>query len=405
MSGVPLKRLARVVAGQSPSSVDVEEFVGIGLPFLQGNAEFGESHPSPVHRCDAANKRASVGTLLVSVRAPVGALNVADRDYGIGRGLAAIETGTRLDDRFCWWWTHAAVAELRSVATGSTYEAVASQDIGNLLVPLVSTAEQRAIADFLDTETAHIDALIAKKRRLAQVAEERLVRSLNALFGVDHETRADGVPVGLRGQEMVRLGYVAQVQSGLTIDAGREAAGSTVTAAYLRVANVQDGRLDLAEIKEVTVSAALADRCTVRPGDVLMTEGGDPDKLGRGAVWPQEDGIWLHQNHVFVVRPDTRRLNSNYLSLVTRTSYARRYFEVTASKTTGIASTSTSKIADFRVPLSSLADQALTTEAATGQSAAHERFAQALNRQIALLQEHRQALITAAVSGEAEITG
>lgn len=99
--GIPLKWLASIVAGQSPTSTVVDVYVGEGLPFLQGNAEFGPEQPAPVHRCDSAHKRSSPGDILVSVRAPVGALNVADRSYGIGRGLAAVRPGRRLDGRYC----------------------------------------------------------------------------------------------------------------------------------------------------------------------------------------------------------------------------------------------------------------------------------------------------------------
>lgn len=76
------------------------------------------------------------------------------------------------------------------------------------------------------------------------------------------------------------------------------------------------------------------------PGDVLMTEGGDLDKLGRGTVWRGEIEECLHQNHVFAVRPVKERLDSRYLSLLTRSSLARRYFEGTGVKTTNLASTS-----------------------------------------------------------------
>jgi type I restriction enzyme S subunit len=159
----------------------------------------------------------------------------------------------------------------------------------------------------------------------------------------------------------------------------------------------------LEDIKEVTLPQAMADRCTLRPGDVLMTEGGDPDKLGRGTVWPGDIELCLHQNAVFAIRPDSRLL-PEYLALVTRTRYARAYFEMTASKSTGIAHTSSTKITAFRVPMPAVAEQHRVVRSA------HEALARIAaprglaGRQVSLLAEHRQALITAAVTGQIDVT-
>jgi type I restriction enzyme, S subunit len=214
----------------------------------------------------------------------------------------------------------------------------------------------------------------------------------------------DGVPVSVGESPSVRLGSLAFVQSGLTLDAGREADSTWVTRPYLRVANVQDGHVDLTEIKEVTVPLKLARRCELRAGDVLMTEGGDPDKLGRGAAWDGDVVGCLHQNHVFAVRPAPALL-PEYLAMLTRTSYARVYFEVTASKTTGIASTSTAKISAFRVPLPRQEVQRTIVASISVQLDDVERLRSAAIRQIQRLQERRRALITAAVSGELDIPG
>jgi type I restriction enzyme S subunit len=88
-----------------------------------------------------------------------------------------------------------------------------------------------------------------------------------------------------------------------------------------------------------------------------MTEGGDLDKLGRGTVWNNEIADCLHQNHVFAVRPNQSKLMPEYLALLTQTAYARAYFESTGTKTTNLASTSSSKIRDFKIPLVDLGEQ------------------------------------------------
>lgn len=148
-----------------------------------------------------------------------------------------------------------------------------------------------------------------------------------------------------------RLRHFARIQTGITIDASRDQGDGAEERPYLRVANVQAGRLDLDEVKTVSVPPFLADRATLKPGDVLMTEGGDLDKLGRGTVWHGQVPGCLHQNHIFAVRPHPGRLDSDYLAQFTQTSHARSYFESTGVKTTNLASTSSSKILDLPIPV------------------------------------------------------
>jgi len=165
-----LKYAAHINMGQSPSSEDCNQ-KEIGTPFLQGNAEFGYHHPTPHLWCECANKHANHHDILLSVRAPVGELNLADQVYGIGRGLCAI-TPTNIDQNYLWYGLQVFREELSSRSTGSTYDAVTVNDVRNLSV-LIPPDEQRAIAAFLDCKTAHIDALIEKKRRLISLLEEK----------------------------------------------------------------------------------------------------------------------------------------------------------------------------------------------------------------------------------------
>ena len=158
----PLKTLASIVAGQSPSNDDVVDEGS--LPFLQGKAEFGSQHPYPVHYCDRPKKVANEGSILMSVRAPVGEINVADQAYGIGRGLCAIESKT-IDSIFLRYALSVSDSVLKAFATGSTFEAVTAGQIGNLPVVVPNSELDSVIADYLDARTAEIDALVADCER------------------------------------------------------------------------------------------------------------------------------------------------------------------------------------------------------------------------------------------------
>lgn len=169
---IKLKRIASIVAGQSPPSEEVgAEFEG--LPFLQGNAEFGPNHPLAKHYCAVPPKRCNSGDILLSVRAPVGALNIADQVYGIGRGLSAIRPRHQISSRFLWWSLQCSTWQLHRCATGTTYVSVTSEDVGNIVVPRFDFDVQEKIADFLDRETAEIDSLIEKQERLIALLEEK----------------------------------------------------------------------------------------------------------------------------------------------------------------------------------------------------------------------------------------
>mgnify|MGYP003408480030 len=115
-----LKYVVLINMGQSPSSEDCN-IDGIGIPFLQGNAEFGTYSPTAKNYCPIPKKIADKGDLLFSVRAPVGALNYADMQYGIGRGLCSLKSRSSINSSFLWWVLPTYKYQLDAIATGSTF--------------------------------------------------------------------------------------------------------------------------------------------------------------------------------------------------------------------------------------------------------------------------------------------
>jgi type I restriction enzyme S subunit len=301
--------------------------------------------------------------------------------------------------------------ELDSMVESVTrsHQRVSPEEIMRLNVPLPPLQEQRRIADFLDTEVARIDALMAARGRQIDRLQDRgrSVISETLIPGVVAKSvqRAPWtwLPVMEDDRPLVRLGYVAQVQSGITVDAARDLSGNVVTRPYLRVANVQAGHLDLDAVTEVTVPASIARRSTLRVGDVLMTEGGDLDKLGRGAVWAGEIEDCLHQNHVFAIRPDVERLDGQYLTYMTQSIHGRCYFESTGSQTTNLASTNSNKISGFPIPLPPVRRQRELVRELRSRLGAISAAEALLRRQLSLLEERRQALITAAIVGQIDV--
>lgn len=158
-----------------------------------------------------------------------------------------------------------------------------------------------------------------------------------------------------KGWKRVPLHKIAEVRTGLA--KGKQGLKDPIELPYLRVANVQDGHIDLTEVKTIALGKADMDRYALLAGDVLMTEGGDFDKLGRGAVWSGEITPCLHQNHVFAVRPTAEFLNSSFLAALSASEYGRNYFLSCAKRSTNLASINSSQLKAFPVLLPRLDEQ------------------------------------------------
>lgn len=171
-SAVRLKLVANINMGQSPNSEDCN-LDGHGVAFLQGNAEFGRVNPKEKQYCPIPRKVARAGELLFSVRAPVGALNIADKEYGIGRGLCSICSSSYINSSYLWWVLPSYKYQLDAIATGSTFEAVSAEQVENLYFKLPSIVEQSQISTFLEHEITKIDNLIKKQQQLIELLKEK----------------------------------------------------------------------------------------------------------------------------------------------------------------------------------------------------------------------------------------
>jgi type I restriction enzyme S subunit len=152
------------------------------------------------------------------------------------------------------------------------------------------------------------------------------------------------------------LDRLTVIKGGVTVDR-KKLPDDPVTLPYLRVANVQDGRIDLSEIKEITVERKKAEDCLLRNGDILLNEGGDLDKLGRGWVWEEQVAPCIHQNHVFRARPVNADINPYFISHYANTM-GRTFFMEKGKHSVNLASISLTEISKLPVPLPPADEQA-----------------------------------------------
>jgi type I restriction enzyme S subunit len=226
-------------------------------------------------------------------------------------------------------------------------------------LPIIPASEQVAIANFLDRETSKIDALIAEQQRLIELLQEKrqAVISHAVTKGLNPDAPMKDSGVEWLGEVPRHWGvrplkYLANVQTGMA--KGKDLEGiETVDIPYLRVANVQDGYLDLDEVHLLSVPVTSIERYLLKEGDVLMNEGGDFDKLGRGCIWSGEIDPCVHQNHVFAVRPHS--ISGEWLNAYTTSNAANSYFISRSKQSTNLASISSSNLMGLLVPLPPLA--------------------------------------------------
>jgi type I restriction enzyme, S subunit len=184
-----IKYSDEVIMGQSPSSDDYNEN-GNGLPFLQGNAEFGYLHPVPKVWCETANKIAIINDVLLSVRAPIGAVNIADQKYGIGRGLCAIRA-VQSNYKYLYYFFLIANQALNGLGTGSTFFGISLDQINNIHILIPNSSVQAKIACYLDHKLKDIDSLISKKQKIIHLLKEESSAIINQAVtkGIDPQVK------------------------------------------------------------------------------------------------------------------------------------------------------------------------------------------------------------------------
>lgn len=173
----------------------------------------------------------------------------------------------------------------------------------------------------------------------------------------------------------------------------------------MRVANVQDGYLDLQDISIVRVPSSEAAACELQSGDVLMTEGGDIDKLGRGYIWREEIPGCIHQNHIFAVRADQRKLLPEFLVLLMTSKHGRSYFQLTAKQTTNLASTNSTTLRAFPIFLPEIEEQRNLLEDIRHESSSLDLAISSVLKETNLLREYRTRLIADVVTGKLDARG
>jgi len=264
-------------------------------------------------------------------------------------------------------------------------------------IPIPPKDEQEKIGSVLTL----IESLIKAEDHAGNAATALKRAAMRELFtrGLrgepQKETEIGLVPESWGQKELLEM---AIVQTGIA--KGRKFADTEmVDLPYLRVANVQDGHLDLSEMKNIRIRKTEIDRYRLQPDDIVLTEGGDFDKLGRGFIWRGQIQDCVHQNHVFAVRTNKNILEPAFFAYLAQSDYGKAYFLKVAHKTTNLACINTQKLKAFPVIFPSLPEQAEIVEILD----AIDRKIDLHKRKKALLEELFKSLLHKLMTGEIRV--
>ena len=338
-----LEDCCTIIAGQSPES-KYYNTAGKGIPFFQGKADFGDLYPTIRVYCSQPTKIAEKDDILLSVRAPVGPTNLAPCQVCIGRGLTAIRPSSQLLTGYVLMFFRFFEAQLALKGTGTTFNAITQNVVKNLEIPIPPLDEQRRIVFRIEEMFSELDNSVSTLQKTKEQLAVYRQASITSAYPMMTE------------ENTKKLSEISDITGGIT--KGRDLKqAETIFLPYLRVANVQNGFLDLTEIKEIELKADEKEKYLLKKGDVLYTEGGDRDKLGRGTVWNEEIPDCVHQNHVFRARVDKSIAIPEYVAYWSMGSYARTYFFRKGKQTVNLASINKTVLSNLELPIPDLGTQ------------------------------------------------
>lgn len=404
---IKLKYISRINMGQSPEQESVNQ-EGVGTPFLQGKAEFGESHPIPVNYCVKANKFSMPNDILMSVRAPVGSLNLSDQKYVIGRGLCSITPKDDVDRDYLLYGLIEANSRLLTLVKGSTFEAVTTEDVKNLEIKIPSNLEeQRIISKFLSKKDKKINDLIISKNKLIDLLEQQRqsIITEGVTKGLNSNVKMKNSGVEWIGDipehwDLSKVGYLGRLQNGISKSSDEFGFGSP----FISYGDVYKNEV-LPKVASGLVNATEKDKklYSVEYGDVFFTRTSETiDEIGIASTCFETINEATFAGFLIRFRPITNRLSPRFARFYFRSALGKRYFVKEMNLVTR-ASLSQGLLRNFTVLLPSLEEQEEIASYLKKKTLAIEESITLIKNQIEKLKEYRQSLIYEAVTGKIDV--
>jgi type I restriction enzyme S subunit len=339
---VEIETVCDTGSGGTPSRAKQDMYFGGIIPWVKS----GELRESIITQTEESLTEAGLNESAAKL-VPKDALLVALYGATVGRvGILGIEAATnqavchiipdtsRVDHRYLFHALRSKAPFWLSQRVGGGQPNISQGVIKKTKIPLPPLSEQKRIAEILDRAEA-----LRSKRRAALALLDELTQSIfDEMFG-------DPVSNPKGWDDSRTLADVASIGSGIT--KGRRTSEPVRAVPYLAVVNVQDKMLDLSVVKTIEATEKEIDRYRLKKNDLLLTEGGDADKLGRGTLWNDELSECIHQNHIFRVRLTTNDVAPLFLNWLVGGQRGKSYFLSQAKQTTGIATINMTQLKAF----------------------------------------------------------
>ncbi len=364
-----------------------------GTDFASGEIRWSECHrvPTSIWERDPYIQLRE-GDVLITKDGTIGKTAVVRDLPGpatLNSGIFLVRPSPRVSPRFIYWVLNSRVFSgfIDFVSTGSTITHLYQDTFVNMPFLRPSFEEQEAIADFVDAETARLDALIDKKRQLTGLLGERETALINEALAASADGR---VPLRRIVSEPPQYGAS---ESGEL--------GEDDWPRYIRITDLQiDGTLSHEDVKRLPPN--IAHPYHLRDGDLLIARSGAT--VGKAFRYQAEMGAACFAGYLIRFRIDPQRSLPELVELWTQTPDYWSQITQTAVQAT-IQNVSAERYLDLTVPAVPRSLQEALVNRLTDGRAVQARLRERLALQIELLEEHRQALITAAVTGELSVPG
>jgi type I restriction enzyme S subunit len=352
---VRLRDAAEIVGGGTPDSSDPRFWNG-DIPWLtptemtslRGRLATTSERKITGLAVGSSNCRLlPIGALVLSTRGTIGNIAIVGVPLTCNQSCEALLPREGVSNEYLYYLLVFLKPLLERFGAGTTFASVTRRDIRDIRFSLPVPLEQTVIAEIL---VAVDEALAAAQEKLA--TGSRFKRALmqrlftQGLPGRHHrfqKTKWIEAPACWRFRQ---LRQIADVEAGFTM--GRDLSGAkTVEVAYLTVVNVQEGGFDLSNVERVLVKTSELDGLLLRDGDVLMTEGGDRDKLGRGGLWREQIQPCVYQNHIFRIRMKSNDYRSELFHFLLQTWQAKNYFYAHAKQTSNLCTINSRELKRF----------------------------------------------------------
>ena len=265
------------------------------------------------------------GTVILSSRAPIGKTAIAGCEMCCNQGFKNLICSDAIYNEYLYFFLKSKTDYLNSLGRGATFKEISKSIVESIEIPLPEVNQQKEIAE----KFKKLEQLISlRKQQLAKLDELVKARFVE-MFG-------DVLLNSMQWPEKT-LERMADIVSGIT--KGRKTTETDLQEVpYMAVSNVKDGYIDWTTVKTILATRQEIEQYRLMPDDILMTEGGDPDKVGRGAIIKVPLKNSIHQNHIFRVRLNEQEILPSFFAEYLRHQKAKRYFLGCAKQTTGIAS-------------------------------------------------------------------